>query len=357
MPTSSSIEPARSSGTIDPTILFDDDKFRLQLVVSERASEMLFMLETYKKRRGGLELVLERSVKLNDATARRLTDALRSHLFPTESSVASRYYVLKAKTNGIETDETDPRHIAEALSSLLADGKIAKHLADQELGTVLKESLAGAIRISELRSALAKLRKSLDDSIVEEKYYQKWCEEHTWAFGNAYVLKDSERRISPGDTLDLLLPTVLTGYREIIELKRPDMEVLIHDKSHHNYYFSQETSRAIGQCHRYIDRLHDEASRGLKDHPHIVAYHPRAIIVMGRSIDWLDEKMRALHCLNRGMHHITIMTYDHLLAQGERALQIIDYEKVKYSPIDLEDTQPASGINMIDIVEHAKPNF
>jgi hypothetical protein len=161
----------------------------------------------------------------------------------------------------------------------------------------------------------------LDADVDDEQTYQTWCEEHSWVFGNAYVVRDQVRTISPKDRVDLLLPKVLTGFRDIIELKRPKMTVLNTDPSHHDYYFASEVSQAIGQCHRYLDVLHEEAITGLRDHPEIVAYHPRATIVIGRSNDWPDEKLKALHGLNNRLNGISIMTYDQLLAQGERVLE------------------------------------
>jgi hypothetical protein len=174
-----------------------------------------------------------------------------------------------------------------------------------------------------MRSAVAQLRQFLDGGESSERVYQKWCEKHSWAFGNAYVMRDEVREISTGDTLDLMLPSVIAGYRDIVELKRPSMEVLLYDEPHQNYYFSSDVSKAIGQCHRYLDVLHEAASNGLRDHPEVVAYHPRAIVVIGRSIGWGEEQHRALHGLNRRLSGLTVMTYDHLLAQGERLVEML----------------------------------
>jgi hypothetical protein len=123
--------------------------------------------------------------------------------------------------------------------------------------------------------------------------------------------------------LDLLLPNVIAGYRDIVELKRPDMRVLLEDESHKSFYFSAEVSKAVGQCHRYLDVLHEVAAQGLRDHPEVVAYHPRAIIVIGRSQGWSEARLRALHGLNRRLSGVMIMTYDHLLAQGERLIEML----------------------------------
>jgi hypothetical protein len=75
-----------------------------------------------------------------------------------------------------------------------------------------------------------------------------------------------------------------------------------------------------------LDVLHEEAAKGLRDYPEIVAYHPRATIVIGRSNDWRPEQFKALHGLNRRLNGITVMTYDQLLAQGERLVHVLGSE-------------------------------
>jgi len=217
----------------------------------------------------------------------------------------------------------DPAQVASALTKVLSQEEILSHLQNTELTTALIAAFRGAIRLSEMRAAVAALRCALDSGDDAESTYQDWCEKHSWAFGNAYIVRDEVREISPGDHLDLLLPTVIAGYRDLVELKRPGMEVLRWDERHRNYYFSSEVSRAIGQCHRYLDVLHEMAAKGLRDHPEIVAYHPRATIVIGRSNGWPEDKLRALHGLNHRLSCLNIMTYDHLLAQGERLITFL----------------------------------
>lgn len=196
-------------------------------------------------------------------------------------------------------------------------------MTTRELGSELLLGLRSVIRYQELRTAVDELRMNLESEVTDEQTYQVWCNQHSWAFGNAYLVNDAVRNIAVGDQVDGLLPSVATGLRDIIELKRPNMQVLLWDNVHRNYYFSQDVTRAIGQCHRYLDVLHQEAVYGLRDHPEIVAYYPRATIVIGRSRDWDQEKQKALHGLNCRHHGIALMTYDHLLAQCENALQLL----------------------------------
>lgn len=213
---------------------------------------------------------------------------------------------------------------------------IPRILADTELSESLINAFSGAIRLGEMRRAVQELRVHLSNDVADESVYQSWCQKHSWAFGNAYVMTDRVREISPGDHLDLLLPTVISGYRDIVELERPDAPVLLFDSAHRSFYFSADVSKAIGQCHRYLDVLHEVAANGLRDHPDIVAYHPRAMIVIGRSAGWSEEKLRALHGLNSRLTGVSVMTYDHLIAQGERLVELLSVKPPDVSEPGLE---------------------
>lgn len=268
-------------------------------------------------------VIEEKSLSLGEAASRKLLVALQTHLKVAEAGEDGNYLVIKIHEGTAHLTAQDPAKVAQALAKVLGQPEIVEHLKSTELSAELLTALRGAIRLSEMRRAVAVLREHLQNGHFDEVVYQTWCEKHSWAFGNAYVLRDDVREISPGDRLDLLLPTAIAGYRDIVELKRPDVQVLLWDEKHRNHYFSSDVAKAVGQCHRYLDVLHEVAAAGLRDHPEIVAYHPRAIIVIGRSEGWGQSKLRDLHGLNRRLSGIVVMTYDQLLAQGERLVEIL----------------------------------
>jgi hypothetical protein len=274
-------------------------------------------------------IVDEKSLSLNETASRRLLNALRTHLAVAGQDGDGEYIVIRASEGTADFGGLDAAAVANALSGVLGRPEIASHLANANLSDELVLAFRGAIRLREMRAAVASLRNHLERGEVLEQVYQEWCERHTWAFGNAYVMSDDVRTITPGDRLDLLMPTVISGYRDIVELKRPDMSVLQYDNAHRNYYFSSDVSKALGQVHRYLDVFQEVAALGLRDHPEIVAHHPRAIVVIGRSHDWGVEALRGLHGLNSRLRGITVMTYDQLLAQGERLVELLSAEQVE----------------------------
>jgi hypothetical protein len=323
--------PARSGRCDygDPVVLHDSSKRRLVLipffVPHSDHTDLAVKLVTYAKAQPPEDWVLieQKSISIGEASSRKLLAALRTRLAVAQSDESGEFLVIRVAEGTAQLGTLDPAKVAAALAKVLSQDEIVQHLKGTELSAELVSAFRGAIRLNEMRAAVAQLRQFLDSGEASEPVYQDWCECHSWAFGNAYVLRDEVREISTGDALDLMLPSVIAGYRDIVELKRPDMQVLFYDEPHKNFYFSADVSKAIGQCHRYLDVLHEVAAKGLRDHPEIVAYHPRAIVVIGRSKQWGEDRLRALHGLNRRLSGITVMTYDHLLAQGERLIEML----------------------------------
>lgn len=336
------------SGRLDyiaPIEIHETTRSRIELVtfLIERShgTDMALKLTRYKKQNG---LVKDAEISFNAAAGRRLLKALKEHEAIATHGRDASYIVISVEEGTVQVGEIDPSVVASAIAGILGEDEIVRHLADLDLSREMVTAFRGAIRLKELRTALASLRQYLEDGVSDEQVYQEWCEEHSWAFGNAYVVNDRIRTISRSDKVDLLLPRVLGGFRDLIELKRPNMSVLGWDSSHQNYYFAADVSKAIGQCHRYLDVLEEEARDGMRDAREVVAYHPRATIVIGRSSDWDDTKHRALHGLNARMAGISVMTYDHLLAQGQRTLDLLENPPEEELIVaDWEDDSPLAN--------------
>jgi hypothetical protein len=321
-----------ASGTVgygDPVIIHETSRSRVSFIpyfiARSDHTELAIKLQTYKKAPPPHDWVFveEKSLSLKEEAARLLLDALSKHLAVASQNEDGTFLLLRLGEQTTDLGSHDPQDVARALTRVLSREDIAKHLEARELSKELICSLRTSIRLREMQEAVESLRTHLQSGQNVEQIYQDWCQQHSWAFGNAYVVNDNIRNISATDNIDILLPSVIAGYRDLVELKRPDMDVLQYDTAHRNHYWSSHVSKAIGQCHRYLDVLHEVAAKGLRDHPEIVAYHPRAIIVIGRSDDWDTEKLRALHGLNHRLNNVTVMTYDQLLSQGERLLQML----------------------------------
>lgn len=327
---------ARSGGVeySDPVELHDTTRSRIEFVpffIDRTAGgELAFKLIRYDKSAGWEQT----AISLQAPAAQKLREVLGQHLAVADED-SGAYLVIRTDGTVADHGELGAEQIAAAVQQLLQTDGVAAQVAGLDLGAELLHALRTELRLRELRDAVAELTNHLREGTAGEQVYQTWCEHHSWAFGNAYVVNDQLRAISATDRIDLLLPRLLGGFRDLIELKRPDFPVLNFDSSHQNHYWSAEASKAIGQCHRYLDVLHSEVGDGgLRDAPDVVAYHPRATIVIGRSDTWSPDDHRALHGLNRRLSDMSIITFDHLLAQARRTLELVE------APDDSDEQQP-----------------
>ncbi|UPZ26385.1 DUF4263 domain-containing protein [Streptomyces sp. LRE541] len=278
-------------------------------------------------------------ITLKDADLQKLKQCIAQALTVAGQEDDGQYLVLRADelAHTVESSDDAVRAVGGALDSHRFARRVAQHVNPEALAS----AFSAVVRIGELRAAITELRENLDKGVALEDVYQKWCDKHSWAFGNAYVARDNWRSIGIGDQVDLLMKSTASGFRDIFELKRPDMEVLSFDNTHRNWYWASQISKAIGQCHRYLDNFHRVAEHGIQpDHPEIIAYHPRAVVVIGRSHTWDQSKIKALHGLNSRMHGITVMTYDQLLARCSVLLEQVHNEQ---SPETQEHSEDLSA--------------
>ncbi len=316
----------------EPRVIHETSKKRVTVMpffVNRSAGrEVSFKITTEERTKDAAGLFAwfgaeQKSLSLNEAAATALAESIRRGIGVAREGADGEFITIRVQEGIADLSSLDPQTVSRAILSVLAKREIVDHLANQDLGPELVNALRGAIRLRELRSALGQLRAMLTAGEVAEAKYQEWCEKHSWAFGSATLVPDTVRQFALGDSVDFLVPSTLTGLRDLIELKRPDHVVLRHDATHRDWYWSSDVSKAIGQCHRYLDALQEAAQHGLRDHPENVAYHPRATIVIGRSAGWSRDVLLALHGLNARLSGIQVMTYDQLLAQAERVIDSV----------------------------------
>jgi len=345
-----SLEPINrrtaSSGRVDfstPVTIHETSKSRVVMVPfyipHTDHSELAIKLLSYRKAdppNNWVE-VEEKSISLDSNATSVLSAELARHLAVAREGDAGIYLPLRVGSGKVDLNGRDPEEVARALIGVLGEESIARHLNGMELGQRLVQALRYSVRLEEMKSAMAELKMHLELGESDESVYQRWCESHPWAFGNQFVVNDEIRNITIQDQVDLLIPRINAGYRDIVELKRPDMDVLSYDSTHRDFFFSRHVSMAIGQCHRYLDVFSEAASKGLLGHEDIIAYHPTATVVIGRSWGWDKDKIKALHGLNSRLNDIKVVTYDYLLAQGESLVDYLSNEVAEQEPDEQAD--------------------
>lgn len=324
-------KPAKTNENIElgeTTILHASSQSEISMVPffikhSDPAKERDLSVKMIKSRKTSGISISEHEINLNESALIILRDKLNALLQLKKIPENGNFLLVRlGDEQQVDLSGLDSTDVAKALISVLENDDIIAHIDAIDFSDDLAFAFRNSIHIKSLIKAMDELEVALDTE-DSEQFYQDWCERNGWIFGNQYVMKDFERRISRNDNVDFLATSVLSGFRDIIELKKPTFSVLNYDQSHDSFYFTSEVSKAIGQCHRYLDVFAEEAVAGLRDNREIVAYHPRATVIVGRSDDWNEQQHRALHGLNSRMNGISVLTYDHLLMQGRRLIDML----------------------------------
>lgn len=130
---------------------------------------------------------------------------------------------------------------------------------------------------------------------------------------------------------------------DIIEIKTHLKNVLVWDKSHKNFAFSSEMSKAIIQTINYMDAISDNKIKKTKDKKDLLSYlnidenlyRPRGIIIIsskdkickGQNRLTSDQKIRLnkdFTKLRNSIHNIQIFAFDEILSITERYVENIN---------------------------------
>jgi hypothetical protein len=312
---------------ITPIVVQENSATRVDLITHFiKQKEIAISLKTYKKNNNPVFVLNEKpekSVSLDHNGVISLLDGLLKVVKIADMGETGRYVVHRLDNpNGAALPFDD--EITKLFESLLNNSDAINSLNRLNLNNELLLAMKSIARIREMESALVELTSYLDDGNIKESVYQSWCEKHAWVFGNYYAMNDHKvRSISENQEVDLLVRNTVSGFQDVIELKTPEPKVLVYDNSRNFYYFSAPVSQVIAQCHNYLDTLHRYSQKLAEKHPEMMFYHPKAIVVVGRSNDWDKAKLKALHGLNSRLHGITIMTFDQLVGLGNRLLEIL----------------------------------
>ncbi len=123
---------------------------------------------------------------------------------------------------------------------------------------------------------------------------------------------------------------------DVIEIKTHLKNALNWDKSHQNFYFSPELSKAIVQTTNYMDAIMQERFKQVDDRKKITQftdeenlYHPRGIIVISSQSKLTTKKgekeklKRDFTKLRNSLHNIEILTFNEVLDIADEYLKNI----------------------------------
>jgi hypothetical protein len=192
----------------------------------------------------------------------------------------------------------------------------------------LAQKLAAALIYDQRRQAVETFENEIDQDHVED-YWRKFLKGNIWMFGGSNVAVLDEARIDIKSIADIPF-RVDGGFMDIVELKRPDTPFWVTTTGGGYWLYRKkylvphhELQGAIAQTSDYIHQAEKHVSDAdfLKTHG-VKPLKPRGLVVHGRSEAWGEDEWSAFRLLNDNLHGIQVMTFDHLLAQARRAIDL-----------------------------------
>lgn len=216
------------------------------------------------------------------------------------------------------------------LIAKLVEGEHGEEVWEQlvKLQPGLSSKLAVA-RIHEMRrKALQEFESAISEARGED-HWKQFLRKHRWVFGSANVGIIDEGRIDIKHIADIPFE-VAGGFMDIVELKRPDLPFWAQTSGSVTVLYRKkfllphwELEGAISQTANYVLQAekHVADTDFLKTHG-VKPLKPRGLVVHGRSIDWGDREWQEFRLLNDRLHGIQVITFDHLLEQARRSVEL-----------------------------------
>ncbi|MFD8820628.1 Shedu anti-phage system protein SduA domain-containing protein, partial [Streptomyces sp. NPDC059627] len=220
--------------------------------------------------------------------------------------------IIRSRRVDIEDPAAQARRIAaspEALALLAAD--------DQGLLVLQAAELRRrAVRLKELRTVV-------EDRTATEADLQQALEGQYWIFGGRFVGEAAQRRLVPGDELDIPLIRG-DGALHVVELKRAMSLKSPLVKRHRNAWVpAAQVNEAFGQAINYLTGLDENRDR-IRTELGIETRRASALVLVGHPAlhpDVPEEEINeALRTFNSHIARVEVLTYKELLDNAERSL-------------------------------------
>lgn len=149
----------------------------------------------------------------------------------------------------------------------------------------------------------------------DEEVWQKFFEKNSWILGSDFVQILQERNLDEDSTMDIPVKD-FDGFLDIIELKLPSEDFWTADINP-----TAKLTKAIMQCMRYITEAERKMDTAKKlNSLQACILKPKISLIVGRSIDWDEQRKKQFRILNSSFHNITILTYDHVLNRAKQSI-------------------------------------
>lgn len=262
-----------------------------------------------------------------------LLEVLRDRIYSEHKAEFERFLISEGSDVGsylrLHSDST--QFFGKLLGdkdNLIHDLKIQQ--SDLEKKINYFNNLFQSLKISVYQQNIEDLIKRLEEDHHETKgddSWQSWIYNNRWLFGSQYGQIIQKEKVGFDNIPDFLLLSA-DGFLDILEIKKPSSPVLVDDSSHKgNYKWSSELSEALAQADNYLTHTnsnHLEISKRIREkyNLEVNAIKPRAIILIGKSDNWSNNKRERFRSLNQMIQGVEVVTYTDLLRRGQNLIKL-----------------------------------
>lgn len=292
----------------------------------------------------GNSIKLERGiyrVRVSQITFKSMNDELRERTRDIKNDIVSKF-LSKIYPDHFTANET-PVYIPGTLSHILGSEILPRisiedrdainkfipdFIASESLNTV--STLSAKSQIKTLKQLAEDLKNAIEGSYAES-WWQTYIKKNILIIQQGYIAAIEKMNISIGGTKfpDFSLVTH-DGYLDILEIKKPNTNLLKADTSRGNYFWDPEVSKAIIQSENYIETVshHADAVRTyILDNfgINLKVMRPRGIILAGDTRKFGTAKEKDdFRLLSLSTKNIVFVTYDELLSRLQNYIKILE---------------------------------
>ena len=202
-------------------------------------------------------------------------------------------------------------------------------IASESLNTV--NLLKATVQIKTLKELATDLEKALEGSTYSEGWWQTYIKRNILIIQQGYISAIEKMNVAIGVTKypDFMLVTH-DNYLDILEIKKPNTQLLKHDVGRKNYYWDPELAKAIIQVENYIEFVQHQADvvRNYIRDTHgieLKVVRPRGIILAGDTRKFSSQKERDdFRLLCQSTKNIVFVTYDELLSRLQNYIKVLE---------------------------------
>ena len=203
--------------------------------------------------------------------------------------------------------------------------------------TLVKQKVLNKMLFFDIKNKVTKIKftelindfeNMLKKKTQNEAEWQMYIKNNILFLNSSYLNVIDKSNISLRISIPDFLLVDQFQFVDIFEIKKPDFNVVQYDKSHDNYYWSAEASKAISQVEKYIydiEKHSDSLMNNFREKGiDLQIIRPRGFVLIGKRIDLENQKSKKdFRILNSSLKNVQVIFYDDFLESIKNRFRLL----------------------------------